>query len=226
VADCPHFVRCDDPAQEGGRLLAEALARVDGVRGSVRLAIPGGSALAALGPARHQLGGAWQRLRLTWVDERCVPLEHADSNRGAAYRAGLLDCSRPPAAELPLFLDGEEGPEAVARVEAGLDAVFDGALDVLLLGLGEDGHIASIFPGWSAPTGARVARVACSPKPPSERITLTPRVLARASTSLVIAAGESKREAIERMRNGDVSLPVSELSGVTVVTDLDLGGSV
>ena len=205
-------------------MLAEALLRLDGTQEAPRLAIPGGSAVRALGAARARLAEAWSRVRLTWVDERCVPFASPESNRGSAYRAKLLDTARAPARELPLFLGGETGTEAVARVESALSTEFDGGLDVLLLGMGEDGHVASLFPGHETPTGARVAFVEDAPKPPPERITLTRRLLQTARASVLVASGEAKRSALERLLAGDPSLPAQGLPGLVVVTDLDLEG--
>jgi 6-phosphogluconolactonase len=222
VVEAPRLVCAGDPIEAAGALLVEAVRTVDGSRGTTRLAIPGGSALAALGPARRQLGDTWTRVLLTWVDERCVPLAHEESNRGSAYRAGFLGAQRAPARELPLFLDGERGEDSAARVESGLTEIFDGAVDVLLLGMGEDGHVASLFPGWSAPPGARVAFVASSPKPPSQRVTLTGSMLAMARCAILVAAGEAKRAAHERLLAGDPTLPAHGIPGLTVVTDLDL----
>jgi len=228
VGDAPNVLRAADPVAAvaaAGSRLADAVLAADRARGAARLAIPGGSALAALGAARPRLREIWPRLRLTWVDERRVPLAHAASNRGAAYRAGWaggLGAGRTPGQELPLFLDGERGEDAVARVEAGLAEIFDGALDVSLLGMGEEGHVASLFPGWSAPPGARVALVASSPKPPPERITLTRSMLDTACCSILLAVGEAKRPALTRLLAGDPTVPAHGLPGLTVVTDLDL----
>jgi 6-phosphogluconolactonase len=215
-------VRATDPIEAAAGLLVDAVEELDRVRGVARLAIPGGSALAALGPARKRLGGAWARVLLTWVDERCVPFEHAESNRGAAYRAGCLEASHAPARELPLFLDGEPGEDAVARVESSLTEIFEDTLDILLLGMGEDGHIASLFPGWSAPASARAAFVVSSSKAPPRRVTLTRSMLATARCSILVAAGEAKRAAVVRLLRGDPGLPAQGLPGLTVVTDLDL----
>ena len=221
MGEAPRLVCADDPVDAAGTLLADAVWTVDRARGATRLAIPGGSALAALGAAQRRIRDAWSRVLLTWVDERCVAFAHGESNRGAAYRAGFLGAQRAPARELPLFLDGERGEEAAARVEFGLTEIFDGAVDVLLLGMGEDGHVASLFAGWSAPPGARVAFVASSPKPPPQRVTLTRSMLVTARCAILVAAGEAKRAALNRLLAGDPTLPVQGLPGLTVVTDLD-----
>jgi len=214
------LVTAPDPAAAAAALLAPLLERADRERGRARLAVAGGSALAALGPLRAGLGaGVWGRLLLTWVDERCVPWADPQSNRGAAYRAGQLDSAAPPALELPLFLDGETPAAACARVAAGLRGPFQGGLDALLLGMGEDGHIASLFPGrpWDPPVFA----VLDSPKPPSRRITLGLPTLATAPAGILLTVGEAKRNALERLAAGDPLLPASALRGLTVVWNCD-----
>jgi 6-phosphogluconolactonase len=222
VAEKPRVMRTDDPVDAAAELVAAAVAGVAARGGAPRLAIPGGSALAAVGSARAALGGVWSRVRLTWVDERCVDTSDAESNRGSAYRSGALRTDCAPARELPLYLDGEEPAGAVARVEAGLDDWFDGGLDVLLLGLGEDGHVASLFPGQLPPAGARVAHVTASPKPPPDRITLALPLLSTARETILLATGESKRAALTRVASGDAALPAAQLLGLTLVTELDL----
>jgi 6-phosphogluconolactonase len=196
-------------------------------RDLVRLAIPGGSALPAAAHSRAELGSDWNRVALTWVDERCVPVDHAESNRGAARELGLLDRElgapeRPaPRLVLPLFESDETPSAAVERVTRGLARDFDGGLDVLLLGMGEDGHVASLFPGRQEPGTASVAHIADSPKPPADRITLTRSMLRRARWSVLVAIGESKRPALEQLLAGDARLPAHGLAGLTIVTDLE-----
>lgn len=223
VGEGVHVVQAHEPTQMAGKLLARAVARAERRASAPRLAIPGGSALACVGWARVSLGERWTRVRLTWVDERCVAPGAAESNRGAAYRAGALDAGHPPAEELPLFLEGETGAVAVARVEAALGERFEGALDVVLLGMGEDGHVASLFPGRPWPDAGRVAHVTSSPKPPRERITLTLPFLASAAEIILLAPGKSKRSARDRLLAADPLLPATRLRSLTLVTDSSLG---
>lgn len=199
------------PAAFAGRLLAEALAAFR----SPRLAIAGGSAVEVL---RHLHGAPWDHLRLTWVDERVVPFDHADSNRGSAWRGGSLST---PGLELPLVVDGEAPETAAARTTAALQTAFGHGLDVLLLGLGEDGHIASLFPGhpWGGLGPVRV--VPDSPKPPALRLTLTLPFLQTASHAVLLATGTAKRGAVERLMDGDPTLPATHLPELDVVTDLE-----
>jgi len=232
-APSPLSERCEllittAPLAAAADVLARALLAVLEVRDTARLAVPGGSALPALAGARARLGDAWQRIRLTWIDERCVPVADVESNRGAAQRLGSLGLSEDeddgpgPHSVLPLYLDGEAPGDAVARVEAGLRVEFEGALDVLLLGMGEDGHIASLFHSRSLPESGLVAHVSDSPKPPPDRITLTPAALATASRAVLPAFGESKRAPLRKLLAGDPTLPAQALKGLVVVTDLDL----
>ena len=237
-APSPLSKRCEllittEPLDAAADLLARAISAVLEVRDTARLAVPGGSALPALAGACAKLGDAWRRIRLTWVDERCVPVADVESNRGAAQRLGSLGLGGSedendgpgPHSVLPLYMDGEAPGDAVARVEAGLRVDFDGALDVLLLGMGEDGHIASLFPWRSLPESGLVAHVSDSPKPPPDRITLTPAALATASRAVLAAFGESKRAPLRKLLAGDPTLPAQALKGLVVVTDLDLAAA-
>jgi len=205
---------------------AEALARsvraalASDVDAFVNVALPGGSALAAWPAAARLLGEALVRVRLTWVDERCVPPSDADSNRGATLRAMADAGVAPPAEQLSLWLDHETPDEALARVRAGL-AAWGGRLDVTLLGMGPDGHIASLYPGhdWD---GELVRYVEDSPKPPAMRMTLTRPLLATARASILLATGASKREALAALVAGKSQLPAAGLPGLHIFTNLDI----
>lgn len=151
----------------------------------------------------------WQLVHLFWGDERHVPPDHPDSNYGMAARA-LIDRVPVPSeqvhrmcGELPDARDAArayevELPEGFARA-----ARQDQAFDVMLLGLGEDGHIASIFPGSplvaSDPTtGSGPVRVAAvwAPHLNAWRITLTPRALLDARAIMMLVSGEKKAAAV------------------------------
>lgn len=212
-------------AHRASELVVAALRSAIESTGHARLAIAGGSATSPLAAIRRSLGEAWELTWLTWVDERCVDRDDADSNRGTAYRQGGLDDDDPPGLELPLWQSGETVEEAIERVEGSLRDDFGDALDVALLGMGPDGHIASLFPGHPALVNAGerfIAHVSDSPKPPSTRMTLTLPFLKKTSHSILIAMGESKRDALERLIAGDAELPASALPNLTILTNIKL----
>ena len=188
-----------------------------------RLGIAGGSVTKAVGVVRTLLGPAeWAQLSLTWVDERLVPESSDDSNRGAAYRSGALSKEMPARHELPLVLDEETGEAAVQRVSATFARDFDGVLDLALLGMGEDGHVASLFVGHRLleETTHGFAWLDDSPKPPKGRVTMTRKILAHPELKrFVLATGEGKRPALQRLLAGDTTLPMARLGALTVVTD-------
>ncbi len=227
VVDIQSF-SADEIVDQASALIADRLRADIEDQGRVSLGIPGGSALAPLAGIRKQLGAHWKRVQLTWVDERCVEQASPDSNRGEAYRSGALSSEDPPLLELPLWLDNDSCEAASARVQAQLVRDFDGSLDVALLGMGPDGHIASLFPGHELLDTASKASVLVlfdSPKPPAQRITLSLRFLKKTRHSFLVALGEAKREPLMRVLRGDDKLPLSHIGNLTILTDLDLGAS-
>jgi 6-phosphogluconolactonase len=170
--------------------------------------------------AAHDLrtGIEWDRVRVAMGDERCVPVGHPDSNWGQAA-AALLDHVPVPGHHL-LRPPGELGAEAAADAYqaalAALPARAGGVpgqvrLEVAWLGVGEDGHCLSLFPG--APelevADRLVVAVHDAPKPPPDRISLTLAALGGVERLLVLAAGPGKAEPIARARAGDDRLPVT-----------------
>lgn len=218
------LIRTSNPLQHAAELALPVLRDAIAQRGMARLAVPGGSVARISGLLREALGEDWKRVRLTWIDERCVDFDHADSNRGQAYRAGYLSDDDPPLQELPLWLDDETPARAQARVQAKLERDFGNRLDVVVYGLGEDGHLASLFPGHPAMFARdRITHVPDSPKPPPARMTMTFALLRAAGRALLVVSGEAKRAALERVVSGDPELPANILPELTIVTDLDVG---
>lgn len=136
-------------------------------------------------PAFRQMAG----VQFYFGDERCVPPEHPESNSGMAMRT-LFDRGVPAGCLVFRMEADEANREAVAlRYE---EALPD-KIDVLLLGVGEDGHIASLFPGsFALQEKERRVLAITGPKPPYDRFTITPLVIKQASAIFVLAIGEAK----------------------------------
>jgi 6-phosphogluconolactonase len=150
----------------------------------------------------------WRRLWVYWSDERQVPLDHPASNYAMA-KAALLD--QVPVAGNQVFpLVGDPLP-ALRRLPT--DRAGFPRFDVIHLGLGDDGHTASLFPGNPAlrERQALVYHVQDAPKPPPERVTLTLPVINAARAVLFMVQGASKREVLARVLQGDPALPASHV---------------
>lgn len=163
----------------------------------------------------------WDKWRVYLGDERCLPTQHPERNSLQAAQA-LLD-HVPIAAERVFMPPAELGPIASAsRYSAQLKNA--GEFDLVLLGLGEDGHTASLFPGHDIGLGQGAADalpVFNAPKPPAERVSLSARRLSRSRRVLFLVTGAGKREAVMSWRQGK-EIPASRISaaqGVTVLVD-------
>lgn len=191
------------------------LQRADSGR-TVEIALTGGRiatrAYEQLAAAGADAGVDWGRVGLWWGDERFVAADSADRNDGGALRA-----LRPA---LPL---AEENVHPMPAADAGLSlddaaAAYGRELggtrfDICLLGVGPDGHVASLFPEHPSSTaGGEVIAVRDSPKPPPERISLTHRVLNRSAEVWFTVAGEDKAAAVAAALQG-ADLPAARARG-------------
>jgi 6-phosphogluconolactonase len=161
----------------------------------------------------------WNRVHWFWGDERFVPPEHPDSNYGMAY-AALLSRVAVPTRNIHPIRTGALAPEqAAAAYEATLKQ-FYGAdtvtadrplFDATLLGIGEDGHTASLFPGQPALDEVRHWVVAVTGAKSEPRITLTYPVLDSSRDVAFLVAGAKKRDVLRRARAADRALPAARV---------------
>ena len=178
--------------------------------GAFHLALAGGTT-----PMRcyRQLRTAeieWPHVHIWFGDERCLPVGDDDRNDSMA-REVLLDHVPIPAAQIHA-IPAELGAEAAAAEYAGLLAGAP-ALDMILLGMGEDGHTASLFPANAALTDKRLAvPVFNAPKPPAERVSLGYAAINRAALRLMLITGLAKHEALMRIQSGE-ALPAARIQG-------------
>jgi 6-phosphogluconolactonase len=206
-------------------------------RGRCVLALSGGSIPRLVYPllaSRPRIGLVdWPRVEFFWGDERGVPADHPDSNFGLARRL-LLD--QLPGVRLeavhPMPADAADPEAAAARYEAELGRVLGarpgGArrpiFDLVWLGMGPDGHTASLFPGasallerrrWVIPATAPKASVVAS------RMTITLPLINAARAVLFVVAGADKAEAVRAVRFGSSALPAARVRARSTVWLID-----
>jgi 6-phosphogluconolactonase len=180
-------------------------------RGAFRIVLAGGDTPR---PVYASLRGAqtpWSAWHVYFGDERCLPADDPGRNSHMAASAWLDHVPIPPHQVHPI--PAERGPESAAAAYAALLAGV-GEFDLVLLGLGEDGHTASLFPGaqWdSAPTWPVAVPVRDAPKPPPQRVSLSPERLSRAAHVLFLVSGAGKRRALNEWRAGK-DMPASRIA--------------
>jgi 6-phosphogluconolactonase len=196
---------------------AEAIA----ARGAFHLALAGGTTPQKVYEALRGMPAQWDKWHVWFGDERCLPTDHPERNSRMARGAWLDHVAISPAQvhDIPAELGAEAGAAAYAEA---LREVAE--FDLVLLGLGEDGHTASLFPGheWGDRPGfPDVLVVHGAPKPPPDRISLSAKRLGRARQVLFLVSGGSKSEAVTRWRKGE-GIPAAAIvppAGVDVLVD-------
>lgn len=173
-------------------------------RERIGLALSGGTGPRPVYEALARIPGLpWGRVEIFFADERAVPPEHAESNFRLVKESLLERLPAPPAAVHRM--EGER--PHVAGAAADYERLLPPRLDVLVLGIGADGHTASLFPQDPAVNEDRRRVLAVrAPVPPEGRITVTPPVIRAARTRLVLVAGESKARAVARACAGPYDL--------------------
>jgi 6-phosphogluconolactonase len=173
--------------------------RALGNRPAFSVALPGGSVATTFFPSLARARFDWSRTEIFWADERIVPFSDPESNYGAALSLLLRPAGIPAERIHPMPVEDVDVRAAAAAYSTELLRVIGNPprLDFVLLGVGPDGHIASLFPhGRALDDRGPVAIVDDAPKAPKRRMTLTMPVLRGADRIVVAAFGESKREAL------------------------------
>lgn len=205
----PKAIHSDNVAGAALQICVQRLQSACSDRGSATLVLSGGTTPIKLYRLLVDADLSWHRIHVFWGDERFVPFDHADSNYGAARRA-LLDHVEIPEGNVhpwPVLDSPEASAEAYSDVlqsTLGLNAVFD----LTLLGLGADGHTASLFPGTGA-LSAQGLTVASRPTGSSSpRLSLTASALSSSRTVMFLVSGDEKRGAL-----ADLLAPAQESPG-------------
>lgn len=193
----PIIVAADNFARQAARSIAEAISRASERHAPVSVALAGGR-----GPRSvyQELAGApglpWERLEVYFTDERAVPATDPESNyRLVSETLGPRFSGRASSIHR-MEADRSDLAQAAAEYEASLPA----ELDVLVLGMGEDGHTASLFPGHPATSEERRRVLGIrGPATPPWRMTITPPVILAAREILMLVAGSAKAAAVARV---------------------------
>jgi 6-phosphogluconolactonase len=200
--------------------LLNRLADAQAHRGEASIVLTGGRIAAKVyqnilgSPIRTVVD--WSKVDFWWGDERFLPSGDPERNETQAREAFLDHLPVDPARIHPMAASDEVATpeEAAERYTAELGPEVP-AFDLLLLGIGEDGHVASLFPGNPAldVDGVAAVGVRNSPKPPPERVSLTMSAINSATAAWIIASGEGKAEAVdEALSKGD--LPAGRVQAV------------
>ena len=188
------------------RLIGMAARQAIADHGRFRLVLAGGSTPRATYERLASSDQNWKRWSLYYGDERCVPPDDPERNSQMVVETGLADRvgKHYP---IPTELGAKA---AAAKYRARIKTALP--FDMVLLGMGEDGHTASLFPGQKWPDKT-VFAVSGAPKPPAERVTLGVGALQNCASMLILVTGSNKFEAVQQWRHG-VDLPIARVSDV------------
>lgn len=192
-------------------------------RGEFTIVLAGGTTPKALYERLAGVSTDWRRWLIYFGDERCLPVDDPERNSRMARTAWLDRVPLPP--ERVFAIPAELGPDHGAQAYAAL-LQHVGSFDLVLLGLGEDGHTASLFPGqhWGESLNDAMAlAVRGAPKPPPERVSVSANRLSHAREVMVFVSGAGKADAVAAWRAGE-RLPITAIipdAGVDVLITAD-----
>jgi 6-phosphogluconolactonase len=196
--------------EAGRRFILDSAQRAIDVHGSFRIVLAGGNTPRGIYHALCDADTDWSAWHIYFGDERCLPIDDPERNSHMAHSV-WLDHVAIPSPHIHV-IPAELGPDAAAENYA-REIAQVGEFDLVLLGLGEDGHTASLFPAgaWErATTWPDVMPVGDAPKPPLQRVSLSPARLSHAARVMFLASGKGKREAAMNWRNG-FAIPASRI---------------
>ncbi|MGB4498839.1 MAG: 6-phosphogluconolactonase [Methylococcaceae bacterium] len=177
-------------------------------RGQFKLVLAGGSTPEKVYRLLAKSNADWSKWFIYHGDERVLPIDHADRNSVMAANAflNLVAIPKSQIFDMPTELGTEESAAAYRSiVEAAMP------FDLVLLGMGEDGHTASLFPNHVHNENDVVHSVYDSPKPPFERITINAKALSNTDNLYFLITGANKRDALKQWKDGH-DLPVSTVN--------------
>jgi 6-phosphogluconolactonase len=197
----------DQVAEAACQQILNAAERAIADHGSFKLVLAGGKTPEKLYRLLAQANANWAKWVVYYGDERCLPVDHPDRNSVMANQA-LLSKVAIPATQI-YTMPTEMGCELAA---AYYQPLVSAALpfDMVLLGMGEDGHIASLFPGHQFNQDELVHAVFNSPKPPSQRVSMSATALSASQEVIFLISGGNKQDTVKRWQQGE-DLPVASI---------------
>jgi len=173
--------------------------------GSFLIVLAGGSTPKSVYQLLAKEQADWTNWHVYHNDDRCLPTDHIERNSKMARDAWLNRVAIPQDQihDIPAELGNIEGAKAYAKTLAGVRA-----FDMVLLGLGEDGHTASLFPNQAVDNSADAVPVFNSPKPPADRVTISQNRLNNTHGVLFLVTGAGKQDAVNNWLNG-VAIPAT-----------------
>lgn len=185
-------------------------------RGNFRIVVTGGKTILPTYQYLRHIKTDWLSWSILWSDERCLPLEHSERNSRQAFVAWLSHVPIPK--ENIFVIPAELGPVAGSDYYSRLLASHQDWFDLVVLSLGEDGHVASIFKSdTTSQPGRDVIPVFDAPKLPAKRVSLSIERLAKTRELILLVVGKQKTKALENLRNAEIG-PASQLTKQCCVT--------
>ncbi|WP_089729921.1 6-phosphogluconolactonase [Candidatus Thiosymbion oneisti] len=218
---------CEDAAAvatEAARRILAAAETAIAARGVFRIVLAGGRTPLRTYRLLSRATADWTSWYLYFSDERCLPPDHDGRNSRATALAWLdrVPIPAPNIHPIPAEL-GAEAAAAAYRHPVSAALPFD----LVTLGMGEDGHTASLFPGQVHPVAELTHPIHGAPKPPPDRVSLSARALSDACAIMILATGAEKKGPLAAWRAGE-PLPVAGIGGtggVDVLIDRDANGA-
>ncbi len=204
----------EQAAKSAADYLADNIASTIQTKGVCHVVLPGGNTPKSCLAYLSEKTVSWGKVHWYLGDERCLPEGHRERNDvmlGEYFWSRLPDTN---IHTIPAELGAESAAKAYRKIVNSIDH-----FDIAFLGMGEDGHTASLFPGNKALNDTRtVVPVYDSPKPPAERVSLSIETLKKAKNRIVLAGGAGKAPVIERIKSGQL-LPINCIGEINWYVD-------
>lgn len=177
--------------------------------GSFYIVLAGGSTPKAIYQLLREQEADWANWHVFHNDDRCLPVDHEERNSKMAREAWLDHVMIPgdQIHDIPTELGNIAGAKAYTKTLSGVRS-----FDLVILGLGEDGHTASLFPGQDVDNSADAVPVYNSPKPPSDRVTISQNRLNDTHEVMFLVTGVGKQKAVDDWRKG-ANIPATLITG-------------